>query len=216
MKMLLVALGIAALSTGAMAQNVGGSVLFNADNGHFYQMFTNSSGLSWDSASTYAISQGGYLATVTSSVENSVMVQNFVSSYIPELANGQYYSGIYLGASDSEVEGVWKWVTGEEWSYTNWRAGEPNNDGSFGQDYLQYVTAGYYGFNNNWDDVWGDDRYKNGVDLNMRAFIVEYNSNPTAPGNNAVPEPSEWAAMGLLGAGLLGLVVKGRKKNLAN
>jgi hypothetical protein len=32
----------------------------------------------------------------------------------------------------------------------------------------------------------------------------------------AVPEPSEWAAMGLLGAGLLGLVVKNRKKNLAN
>jgi hypothetical protein len=36
------------------------------------------------------------------------------------------------------------------------------------------------------------------------------------PTNNAVPEPSEWAAMGLLGSGLLGLVVRGRKKNLAN
>jgi hypothetical protein len=36
------------------------------------------------------------------------------------------------------------------------------------------------------------------------------------PGNNAVPEPSEWAAMGLFGAGLLGLVVRGRKKKLAN
>jgi hypothetical protein len=47
-------------------------------------------------------------------------------------------------------------------------------------------------------------------------FIVEYNANPTAPGNNAVPEPSEWAAMGLFGAGLLGLVVRGRKKKLAN
>jgi len=144
------------------------------------------------------------------------MVQSFVSSFVPELENGQYYSGIYLGASDSETEGVWKWVTGEEWNYTNWRAGEPNNDGSFGQDYLQYVTAGYYGFNNDWDDVWGDDRYKNGVDLNMRAFIVESNSNPNNPTNNAVPEPSEWAAMGLLGTGLLGLVVRGRKKKLAN
>ncbi len=40
--------------------------------------------------------------------------------------------------------------------------------------------------------------------------------NPTNPTNNAVPEPSEWAAMGFLGAGLLGLVVRGRKKNLAN
>ena len=39
---------------------------------------------------------------------------------------------------------------------------------------------------------------------------------PLNPTNNAVPEPSEWAAMGLLGTGLLGLVVRGRKKKLAN
>jgi hypothetical protein len=46
------------------------------------------------------------------------------------------------------------------------------------------------------------------------AFTANFtSSNPT---NNAVPEPSEWAAMGLFGAGLLGLVVRGRKKNLAN
>ena len=46
------------------------------------------------------------------------------------------------------------------------------------------------------------------------AFTANFtSSNPT---NNAVPEPSEWAAMGLLGTGLLGLVVRGRKKKLAN
>lgn len=45
--------------------------------------------------------------------------------------------------------------------------------------------------------------------------VFQY-GNPNNPTNNAVPEPSEWAAMGLLGAGLLGLVVRGRKKNLAN
>jgi hypothetical protein len=43
--------------------------------------------------------------------------------------------------------------------------------------------------------------------------IAVKSSNPT---NSAVPEPSEWAAMGLLGTGLLGLVVRGRKKKLAN
>jgi DNA-binding beta-propeller fold protein YncE len=41
--------------------------------------------------------------------------------------------------------------------------------------------------------------------------VFQY-GNPSNPG--VVPEPSEWAAMGLLGAGLLGLVVKNRKKNL--
>ena len=39
--------------------------------------------------------------------------------------------------------------------------------------------------------------------------VTAVTNNPT---NNAVPEPSEWAAMSLLGAGLLGLVVRGRKK----
>jgi hypothetical protein len=47
-------------------------------------------------------------------------------------------------------------------------------------------------------------------------LVFTANFTPSNPGNNAVPEPSEWAAMGLLGAGLLGLVVKNRKKNLAN
>ena len=73
------------------------------------------------------------------------------------------------------------------------------------------MKTGYSGFSDNWDDCWGDP-----IVANSNGFIVEYNSNPTAPGNNAVPEPSEWAAMGLLGTGLLGLVVRGRKKKLAN
>ena len=46
------------------------------------------------------------------------------------------------------------------------------------------------------------------------AFTANFTSSN--PGNNAVPEPSEWAAMGLLGTGLLGLVVRGRKKKMAN
>lgn len=47
-------------------------------------------------------------------------------------------------------------------------------------------------------------------------LVFTANFSPSNPGNNAVPEPSEWAAMGLLGAGLLGLVVRGRKKHMAN
>jgi hypothetical protein len=38
-------------------------------------------------------------------------------------------------------------------------------------------------------------------------------SGPSAP--SAVPEPGEWAAMGVLGFGLVGLVVRGRRR-LAN
>ena len=214
MKKFLVALVIAALSTGAMAQNVGSSVFYNTDNGHYYQMFTNASGLTWDAASSSANTYGGYLATLTSSQENSFIVNNIMSIYSP--VNNVPAPALYLGATDRVTEGTWAWVTGETWSFTNWQPGEPNNAYGADQDFLQIVKAGFYGFNNNWDDGYGDGRIYNGFDQNSNGFVVEYNSNPTAPGNNAVPEPSEWAAMGLFGAGLLGLVIRGRKKKLAN
>jgi sugar lactone lactonase YvrE len=66
--------------------------------------------------------------------------------------------------------------------------------------------------------------YNMGTDSDGRLFVTDPYSldgnqikvfqygNPSNLG--AVPEPSEWAAMGLLGAGLIGLVIRGRKKNL--
>jgi hypothetical protein len=210
MKKLLVCLGIAALSTGAMAQNVGSSIFYNADNGHYYQMFTNANGISWDDAYSAATSYGGYLATLTSAQENTFIVDNIMSIFNPVSSTPS--PALYLGATDRVTEGTWAWVTGETWSYTNWAPGEPNNAYGFDQDFLQIVEAGFYQFSNNWDDGYGDGRIYNGYDQNSAGFIVEWNYNPNNPGNNAVPEPSEWAAMGLLGTGLLGLVVRGRKK----
>ena len=214
MKKVLVALGVAALSTGAMAQNVGSSIFYNADNGHYYQRFMNNNLVSWDEAKTYSETVGGYLATITSSAEQ-VLIQSSFNDYTPfTYSSGFTYAQLYLGATDRETEGTWKWVTGETWSFTNWSPGEPNNAYGGNQDYLAL------NFDNSWDDTWGDREsltpwgYSAGTIGAMPGFIVEYNSNPTAPGNNAVPEPNEWAAMGLLGTGLLGLVVRGRKKNL--
>jgi hypothetical protein len=215
MKKLLVALGVAVLSTGAMAQNVGSSIFYNADNGHYYQRITNSNLFTWDEANAEAINMGGHLATITSAAENTFVVTNGFSGF--SAYNG-IYGNILLGATDRETEGTWKWVTGESWGYTNWWPGEPNNAYGGNQDFLamHHVSHfNYYGFQNDWDDDYADGRdLGNGVIGKAFGFMVEWNSNPTAPGNNAVPEPSEWAAMGLFGTGLLGLVVRGRKKKL--
>jgi hypothetical protein len=35
-----------------------------------------------------------------------------------------------------EPDGGWQWVTGEAFSYTNWRLGEPNNNGD--ENRIQY------------------------------------------------------------------------------
>ena len=45
---------------------------------------------------------------------------------------------LWLGASDKETEGQWKWVTGELWSFTDWRSGSPNNISDSGDaDFLE-------------------------------------------------------------------------------
>jgi hypothetical protein len=57
----------------------------------------------------------------------------------------------------SEPGGGWRWVTGEPWSYTNWRTNEPSDSGA-----EHYVSAESY--------VWNDIR----EDYDWNSFWVEY------------------------------------------
>jgi len=96
--------------------------LINPVNNHVYQRFDVPA--TWGKAKTSCANKGGYLATITSQAENDWLYNNNV------IKN----KWLFLGASDSENEGQWKWITGEEWNYTNWHSGEPNNQGN--EDYL--------------------------------------------------------------------------------
>lgn len=207
MKKLFVVLGIFALASGAMAQYSGSAVYQNTANGHYYQMFTGS--VSWNIAYAYTNSlshQGyqGHLATVTSAAENTWLINTFGGSNLADKVIG----GIQAAGSLTRDSG-WSWVTGETWDYTNWSSGEPNdefNPTEIGRENALQIKGDVT------DGSWNDLPF---TYFPLNGFLVEY-SAPLNPGNNAVPEPSEWAAMGLLGAGLLGLVVKGRKKKLTN
>ena len=53
------------------------------------------------------------------------------------------------------------------------------------------------------------DRY-NGISGTLNDWGMTITSGTSAP--SAVPEPGEWAAMGVLGFGLVGLVVRGRRR----
>ena len=101
-------------------------------NGHWYACLRASSGLSWTAAKQQAERRGGYLATPLTTEENQ-----FIFQLIPAGAwvgiFGPWLGG-YQPAGSSEPSGGWSWVTGETWSWTAWRAGEPNNAGGCGGD----------------------------------------------------------------------------------
>jgi hypothetical protein len=101
----------------------------NNYNGHSYYRSTGS--MTWTAAKQACINMGGHLVTSTSLAEN-----NFLFSLWP--------SG-WIGLTDELVEGQWKWVTGETYSWSYWNSGEPNNAGN--EDYIQFVGGG------RWNDL---------------------------------------------------------------
>ena len=118
---------------------------------HYYTVITDE--MLWEEAEAYCEQRGGHLVTIADVAEN-----DFVYELLPD--GGLYW----LGGTDKETEGEWKWVTGEPWDYTNWHSGEPNNGlGGGEQDYTQ-IYGNWNGF---WDDAWNDQN---------NPFVCEWDS----------------------------------------
>ena len=144
------------------------NTFFNPINGHIYEYISGTT--RWDDAKSAAASrtyedEPGYLVTITSSVE-----QNYINTNVDG-------SNLWIGLTDEDVEGTWKWVTGPEsgreiWSgdengsavggnYTNWASGQP--DGLSGEHYVGAKFVGGTG--------WNDFEIDNG---DIQGYIVEY------------------------------------------
>lgn len=90
-------------------------------NNHSYELYDLS--LSWTDAKQFCESKGGYLVCITDANENDTIVE-----LITQGSRGTYW----IGCTDEETEGVWKWVSGEEFSYSNW---DPDLPEPSGEDY---------------------------------------------------------------------------------
>jgi len=112
--------------------------------GHIYAAFDEP--YSWKEAEALCESMGGHLATITSKEEND---------FIKSMPLGFSY---YIGASDEQTEGVWKWVTGENFSYSNWAKGQPDNANE--EDFGMFYS----------DGTWNDS---SGVSSLYTGFILE-------------------------------------------
>ncbi len=90
-------------------------------NSHMYELVTTP--LNWDDAKLDAegrtfLGVSGHLLTVTSQEE-----MDFIINVFGEPLREKWTGGF-------EIAGVWQWVTGEPWAYTNWAPGEPNGGGA--------------------------------------------------------------------------------------
>ena len=165
---------------------------------------------SFNDANTAAQAQtfegvSGHLVTILSAEENA-----FVLSLIASVEHS-----VWIGASDSAAEGVWRWVTGEQfWQggsggapgpdvfYANWAAGQPDDFGT-GQDVATIFGGSVIapGVAGRWDDGGSGPGVGGGV-FQRDGYIVEFDGV-------AVPEPS---TLLLFGTGGLRLIAARRRR----
>jgi hypothetical protein len=95
------------------------------------------------------------LATATSTEENAFLVSIL----------DQVHSSAWLGGYEPNNDGVWLWVTGESWAYTNWIPGQPSNTGG-NENYLGLTESTAWG-SGKWNDA------ASAIDTTFTA-LVEY------------------------------------------
>jgi len=150
-----------------MAASASAEKVVNTANGHTYEM-VSSGPITFDNARTAAAGMTlngfacyGHLVTITSAEENAFIVNAFEGidkKWIGAFQNATYSSTPNTG---------WQWVTGEQWGYTNWNAGEPNNK-YYGTDLGYEDAVTFWGETGVWNDAPHAYLYSNG------GYIVEY------------------------------------------
>lgn len=152
-------------------------------NGHRYEAIIVPGGISWEDARAAAEAQGGHLVTITSQAEN-----DFVFSLIDEAqywqrlnvlgiqANGPWIGLHKTDASLAAADG-WQWVTGENFAYSNFAAGEPNRTNEL---FVSFTARGSL-IAPTWQNT-----LVNIASQPVISYVVEYDAAP-APDPDPVP-----------------------------
>ena len=94
--------------------------------------------MNWTSAESYCQSTyGRHLATISSSIDNTYARIAATDAGVSE------GDALWIGYNDIDSEGNFTWIDGSgEGNYTNWKTGEPNNQGT--EDCAQMFGSGLW------------------------------------------------------------------------
>ena len=87
--------------------------------GHCYLWSDSQLKKSWADAEEFCQKKGGHLASVTSEAINEYIFE--------EKRKRGLSSHLWLGGTDMQMEGVWRWSDGSTWKFSAWKQGQPNN-----------------------------------------------------------------------------------------
>jgi len=132
--------------------------------GHFYKVISQE--MSWHDVKTYAESLGAHLVTINNDPENRFVCDLVTDSGITDR--------FWIGLTDEELEGDFRWGTDEPLAYTNWDVTEPNN--LINEDHVEVMPN-----NRLWNDVFSGG---------ARPFVLEFES-VTVDNLTALPANTE-------------------------
>ena len=167
--------GITATILALGTANVGKAFsINNPANGHQYFLTTTDT---WTGAQALAVAAGGNLVTINDAEEQAWLISTFGSN-LP----------FWIGLNDIEVEGQFKWVSGQRITYTNWLPSEPDNFLHIpeGEDFVQmFGSAG----------TWADTTtYLLNLPPNFSQGIVEIETPPKSVPRHHPRQPGETAS----------------------
>ena len=98
--------------------------------------------MNWPDAKDHCLDQGGSLVEITSEQEAAAISAEIQKS-------GWINKNFWIGLTDLDSEGHFKWLSGKPVNYTNWLSGEPNNQGHRGGP----EDCAHIGLGNFWNDM---------------------------------------------------------------
>ena len=159
-----------------------GNANYLPSTGHYYE-FVSDLNITWKEAKTAAENRNyygiqGYLTTILSSDESQLA--------------GELSAGVgWIGGTDEEEEGVWRWASGPEkgtifWTgrsngstpnFAFWNNNEPNNCCQ-GEDYA-HITDNSIGISGSWNDL--PNVTQPSGPYQAKGYVVEYGGMPGDP-----------------------------------